>query len=147
MFTVVLFVITFALFGVTSCSHETSDVSIGVVAGAVVWSIVGLIIICVLICVIFWKLCVRNIKINSQVGWKCMWCIRQINKHYFHFLPYLIEISILLFRGVCLTEKMHNIDGNERWLYTTLNLHIILIECIGEFKKFKIRYDDTSLSF
>ena len=36
--------------------------------------------------------------------------------------------------GVCLTEKMHNIDGNERWHYTTLNIHIILMERIREFK-------------
>ena len=34
-------------------------------------------------------------------------------------------------------EKMHSIDGNEvneRWHYTTLNIHIILMECIMEFK-------------
>ena len=31
-------------------------------------------------------------------------------------------------------ENMHNIDGNERWHYTTLNIHIILMECIREFK-------------
>ena len=36
--------------------------------------------------------------------------------------------------GVCLMEKMHNIDGNERLHYTTLNIHIILMECIREFK-------------
>ena len=31
-------------------------------------------------------------------------------------------------------EKMHNIDENERWHYTTLNIHIFLMECIREFK-------------
>ena len=60
-----------------------------------------------------------------------MQCIRQINKHYFHFMPYFIKILIL---GVCLTEKMHNIDGNKRWHYTTLNIHIILMECNRGFK-------------
>ena len=29
---------------------------------------------------------------------------------------------------------MHNIDGNECLHYTTLNIHIILMECIREFK-------------
>ena len=63
-----------------------------------------------------------------------MRCIRQINKHYFNFLPYLIEISILAFWGFVLTEKMHNIDGNKRWHYITLNIHIIFMEFIREFK-------------
>ena len=35
---------------------------------------------------------------------------------------------------VSLTEKMHNIDGNKCLYYTTLNIHIILMKCIREFK-------------
>ena len=27
----------------------------------------------------------------------------------------IIQIAISAFLGVCLTEKMHNIDGNEGW--------------------------------
>ena len=63
-----------------------------------------------------------------RTDWNCIKCIRQINKKYFHFLS---NFGIL---GVCLTEIMHNIDGIERRHYTTLNIHIILMECIMEFK-------------
>ena len=63
-----------------------------------------------------------------------MRCIRQINKHYFHFLALFYRNFNCGISEVCLTEKMHNIDGNERRHYTTLNIRIILIECIREFK-------------
>ena len=36
--------------------------------------------------------------------------------------------------GVCLTEKMHNILMDERYLFITLNINIILMESIKEFK-------------
>ena len=64
-----------------------------------------------------------------RTDWKCIKCdlftIWQINKHYFHFLPYFIEISSLAFWGGCLTEKMHiywwtycmNVDIIQLWTF------------------------------
>ena len=60
-----------------------------------------------------------------------MRCIRQVNTNYFPILHNFIEITIL---GVCWTEKSRNINGNERWNKTTLNIHISLMECTRKLK-------------
>ena len=44
-----------------------------------------------------------------------MCCIRQINKHYFHILPYFIEISIFVFWGV--------LDGKDAQYWWKLTLY------------------------
>ena len=63
-----------------------------------------------------------------------MKCMRQINKHYIPLFALFYRIYTVGMFGVCLTEKIHNVDGHERWNYTTLNIHIFLKECIREFK-------------
>ena len=51
-----------------------------------------------------------------------MRCIRQIEKHYFQFLPYLIEISILAFLGFawrkrCTILMEMNVDIIQLWTF------------------------------
>ena len=61
-----------------------------------------------------------------------MRCIRQINKH-FNFLPSHRNFNFGIL-GVCLTKKLHYIDEHRLLHYTTLNIHIIPMECIRDFK-------------
>ena len=63
-----------------------------------------------------------------------MRCIRQVNKNISLFLHNFIEIIILAFWVFGWTEKSRNINGNERWQKTTVNIHIFLMECTRKFK-------------
>ena len=74
----------------------------------------------------------RNLTLNRRLSAHCTQVSYQCPLGLLFALLYRnLNFGIL---GDCLTEMIHNIYGNEPWHYTTLNIHIILMECIREFK-------------
>ena len=66
-----------------------------------------------------------------RTDWKCIKCdvLGKFTNILYIFVLFYQNFNIHIL-GVCLTEKIHNIDGHECWHYTCLNIHIILIEWI-----------------